>query len=119
MALGWRVSLLSLRHILGDIWFPSSFGPLGDTRRHSLVLGRGEPSVMCCHLLPLAPAGARRKCRIGPLSFWRKGTGLNSWDAFTHTDQGVSQMEQSSTLLSIQASSLAACLSSCLGWGGD
>lgn len=53
------------------------------------------------------------------MSSWCKGTGLNSWDAFTHTDQGVSQMEQSSTLLSIQASSLAACLSSCLSWGGD
>ena len=75
--------------------------------------------MMCCYLLPVAPVQARRKCRIGPLSFWCKGTGLNSWDAFTRSDQGVSQIEPSSTLLSIQASSLAACLSSCLSWGGD
>lgn len=70
---------------------------------------------MCCHLLLL------HQCKQGggPLSSWCKGTRLNSWDAFTPTDQGVSQMEQSSTLLSIQASSLATCLSSCLSWGGD
>lgn len=46
VALGWRISLLSLRSILGDIWFPSGFDPLGASRSHSLVQGRGELSVL-------------------------------------------------------------------------
>lgn len=71
------------------------------------MLGRGEPSVMCCHLLPLHHCEQGLvPCRTGPLSSCCKGTGLNSRDAFTSTDQGVFQMEQ----LSVQTAWLPVCL---------
>lgn len=63
---------------------------------------------MCCHLLSYAPVPVRRKAGLVLLLIWCKGPGMNHWDAFACTDQGVSQMEQ--------PYSLAACLSSRLLW---
>lgn len=56
--------------------------------------------MICFHLLSEAPEPVRRKCRTGR-PVWSEGPGINHWDAFTCTDQGVSQMKQSCSLAAL------------------